>query len=371
MLGAPLVTGGVCACMRSICSRATHARPAPRNWIPRPLRALRHLRWHPGECFACPGTRCTHPSSHRARPEHPLSFAWHSHGHLEHHIRAVLVIGLVAADPFPPPLAHTSTHPPPSPALTTPGPQPPPPFVQEVQPGSPAEEAGLTPQEDFILAADDMIFESMEDFGDYLEEKEGCQVSFFVYHMGRDTVRFVSLLLSQEEWGPPEKRQTGLGALRTPAHACLRCLPGRGAESPLSSPLPELSLSPPPLASPLPFPSVFPSLLPVQAAPSAWVTCTACQCRTPLASTVRACGVVGCPQAAQLGRGAPTRLGMQWEVARGHASVTARNSHLHALSLSLPARPLQSSPPTPPVAPRCTRVLHPPCPRLPPRPATP
>ncbi len=81
-----------------------------------------------------------------------------------------------------------------------------------MQAGSPAEEAGLSPQEDFILAADDMIFESMEDFGDYLEEKEGSQVSFFVYNMTRDTVRFVSLVLSQQEWGPPEKRQTGLGA---------------------------------------------------------------------------------------------------------------------------------------------------------------
>ena len=52
---------------------------------------------------------------------------------------------------------------------------------------------------------------AMEDFGDYLEEKEGQQVSFFVYNSARDSVRFVSLEVSQREWGPAERLQTGLG----------------------------------------------------------------------------------------------------------------------------------------------------------------
>ncbi len=58
---------------------------------------------------------------------------------------------------------------------------------------------------------------AIEEFGDYLEEQEGKQVSFYVFNADRDSVRMVSLVLTEAQWGPAN--QTGLGtATIAPAH---------------------------------------------------------------------------------------------------------------------------------------------------------
>ncbi len=78
-----------------------------------------------------------------------------------------------------------------------------------MKPDSPADLAGLCGGDDYILAADDSVFECLDDFGDYLVDKEGEQVTLFVYNAARDSVRDVPVLLTTKQWGPAN--ETGLG----------------------------------------------------------------------------------------------------------------------------------------------------------------
>ncbi len=82
--------------------------------------------------------------------------------------------------------------------------------LQEVKPDSPADLAGLTAREDYILAADDCVFEGLDEFGDYLADKEGDTISLFVYNSASDTVRDVAIMVTNTPWG--EHDETGLGA---------------------------------------------------------------------------------------------------------------------------------------------------------------
>lgn len=54
----------------------------------------------------------------------------------------------------------------------------------------------------------------LDDFGDYLADKEGDNITLFVYNAERDSVREVSLLVSTKAWGA--NNETGLGTSSSP-----------------------------------------------------------------------------------------------------------------------------------------------------------
>ena len=72
--------------------------------------------------------------------------------------------------------------------------------VMEVAPGSPAHLAGLMPVEDFILGADDAVFEDIGEFGAYLQDRPGDSVTLHVFNRARDSVREVTVLLTASRW---------------------------------------------------------------------------------------------------------------------------------------------------------------------------
>jgi S1-C subfamily serine protease len=64
--------------------------------------------------------------------------------------------------------------------------------MQEVQPNSPAEKAGLQSHADYIIGADSVLHES-EDLFSLLEAHEGRALSLYVYNSESDACRQLTL----------------------------------------------------------------------------------------------------------------------------------------------------------------------------------
>lgn len=81
--------------------------------------------------------------------------------------------------------------------------------ILEVHPSSPAEEAGLIPFTDYIIGADSILHES-EDLYTLIESHEGRPLKMYVYNIGKDTCREVTIT-PNSKWGGDGSLGCGIG----------------------------------------------------------------------------------------------------------------------------------------------------------------
>ncbi|XP_055630839.1 Golgi reassembly-stacking protein 2 [Toxorhynchites rutilus septentrionalis] len=81
--------------------------------------------------------------------------------------------------------------------------------VLEVHPSSPAEEAGLIPFTDYIIGADSILHES-EDLFTLIESHEGRPLKMYVYNIGKDACREVTIT-PNSKWGGDGSLGCGIG----------------------------------------------------------------------------------------------------------------------------------------------------------------
>lgn len=72
--------------------------------------------------------------------------------------------------------------------------------VLKVYPGSPAEEAGLTPSVDFLLGTTEIVFLDLDDLFDIIKMSTGRRIQMYVYSLASDTVR-LTIIAPRHNWG--------------------------------------------------------------------------------------------------------------------------------------------------------------------------
>jgi len=98
--------------------------------------------------------------------------------------------------------------------------------VVGVEPGSPAALAGLVPEDDYVLGCVHSGFPSVQAFADYAASRQGDAVQLFVLRRSTDSVRLVTVAMSDADWGVPGgPRATGLGLELAAGH--LHTMPNR------------------------------------------------------------------------------------------------------------------------------------------------
>ena len=83
--------------------------------------------------------------------------------------------------------------------------------VVEVEPGSPAAEAGLFAAEDYVLGTAEIAFYDSDDFFEEVAHHVNTELAIYVYNVSRDEVR--QCVLRPREWA-------GEGILGAPGSIC-------------------------------------------------------------------------------------------------------------------------------------------------------